>query len=47
MTWQRFACFRVAGVALALIAATPGPARAQVVSLTVALNTPCPYGVAN
>jgi hypothetical protein len=34
-------------VALALAAAAPAPAPAQVVSLTVGLNTGCPYGVPN
>jgi hypothetical protein len=46
MTCHYFACWRLAvGAALALVGAAPGPARAQVVSLTVGLTTPCPNGV--
>jgi hypothetical protein len=41
-----FPCSRLTiGVALALLAATPTPAHAQIVSLTVGLDTPCIYGV--
>jgi hypothetical protein len=48
MACHRFACWWLAaGAALALVAAAPVPARAQVVSLTVGLTTACPYGVAN
>jgi len=48
MDRYRFACWRQAvAAALALVAATPGPAGAQVVSLTVGLDTSCIYGVHN
>jgi hypothetical protein len=36
-----------AGIALALLATASGPVLAQVASLTVGLNTPCPNGVPN
>jgi hypothetical protein len=48
MTHPRSSFLRLAaGVALALFATASGPAHAQVVSLTVGLNTPCPFGVPN
>ena len=47
MPRHRFADLRLALAALAMVVATSAPAHAQVISLTVGLNTPCPYGVAN
>jgi hypothetical protein len=48
MNSHRFTCLRlVAGAALALLAAAAVPAHAQVVSLTVGLDSACIYGVPN